>query len=109
MSAKIQTAPGDLETVRAFVNTVDIEDGAEADAAAIETLRAAANRAQVALEFSADGAHLAPRAGGVDGALGRMLGSVHAAMHDGTWARLKACPWHTCHYAFYDNTKNRSG
>lgn len=156
---KIQTAPGDLEAVREFVNTVDIEDGSEelsdpealavwltdhglvqtrpdataadlrraldvrealrtlllannggaADPDATETLHTAAERAHVALDFTPDGAHLEPRAGGVDGALGRLLGRVHAAMHDGTWARLKACPWHTCHYAFYDHTKNRSG
>jgi predicted RNA-binding Zn ribbon-like protein len=156
---KIQTAPGELEAVREFVNTVDIEDGAEeltdpealatwltehglaptrpdaseadlrrarqvrealrglllannggaAEPAATETLREAARRAQVALDFTADGAHLEPRADGVDGALGRLLGRVHTAMHDGTWARLKACPWHTCHYAFYDHTKNHSG
>jgi predicted RNA-binding Zn ribbon-like protein len=156
---KLQTAPGELETVRAFVNTVDLEDGTEelGDPAALATwlteqglvetrpkatatdlrhalevrealrallrannggepdddatatLRAAAERAQVALDFSADGAHLEPRAGGVDGALGRLLGRVHAAMHNGTWERLKACPWHTCHSAFYDHTKNHSG
>jgi predicted RNA-binding Zn ribbon-like protein len=156
---KNQTAPGDLETVRAFVNTVDLEDGTDeltdpgalatwltehglvetkpkasaadlrralevrealralllannggdADEDATGTLRAAARRAQVALDFSPDGSHLEPRAGGVDGGLGRLLGRVHAAMHDGTWARLKACPWHTCHSAFYDHTKNHSG
>jgi predicted RNA-binding Zn ribbon-like protein len=22
---------------------------------------------------------------------------------------LKACPWHTCHWAFYDHTKNSGG
>ena len=159
MARKQQNAPGDLEAVRAFVNTVDLEDGAEelsdppalvrwladhgliepgteateadvrnaiavrealrrqllanngadVDAASVDTLRAAARRARIGLDFRADGTHLEPQAGGVDGALGRLLGRVHAAQHDGTWARLKACPWHTCHYAFYDHTKNRSG
>ncbi|MFL5836415.1 MAG: CGNR zinc finger domain-containing protein [Solirubrobacteraceae bacterium] len=159
MAHKQQNAPGDLEAVRAFVNTVDLEDGAEelsdppslvrwladheliepgteatkadvrnaiavrealrrqllanngadVDAASVDTLRAAARRARIGLDFRADGTHLEPQAGGVDGALGRLLGRVHAAQHEGTWARLKACPWHTCHYAFYDHTKNRSG
>jgi predicted RNA-binding Zn ribbon-like protein len=156
---KRQEAPGRLELVREFVNSVDIEDATEelSDAAALErwlrardlleagaeageedlrhaigvrealraqlrahnggepdpeavaTLHDAANRAGVALRFSEHGSELAPTAGGVDGALGRLLTLVHAAEHDGTWQRLKACPWHTCHWAFYDNTKNHSG
>jgi predicted RNA-binding Zn ribbon-like protein len=159
MAAKQQHAPGDLEAVRAFVNSVDYEDAKEAlaDPASLvrwlaergliepdtkataadlrraidvrealraemrannggdhapdatETLRRAARRAKVALEFDAGGAHLEPQAGGVDGALGRLLGRVHAAQHDGTWSRLKACPRDTCRWAFYDNTKNASG
>jgi predicted RNA-binding Zn ribbon-like protein len=159
LAHKRQTAPGDLEAVRAFVNTVDLEDGSEEladpgalvrwladhelieagteatevdlrnaiavrealrrqllanngtepDAGSIDTLRAAARRARVGLDFRADGSHLEPQADGVDGALGRMLSRVHAAQYDGTWSRLKACPWHTCHAAFYDHTKNHSG
>jgi predicted RNA-binding Zn ribbon-like protein len=30
-------------------------------------------------------------------------------MAAGTWDRLKACRQETCRWAFYDNTKNRSG
>ena len=52
---------------------------------------------------------LEPETPGSDGALGRLLTIVHEAEHEGTWPRLKACPWHTCHWAFYDNTKNASG
>jgi predicted RNA-binding Zn ribbon-like protein len=159
MAKKHQDAPGELETVRAFVNSVDMEGGVEelsdpealtawlaghgllepgirATAADLDhaidvrealralmrantdgepaggapaTLRAAAARARLALDFVPDGSHLAPQAGGVDGALGRLLVHVHDAQHEGTWARMKACPWHTCHWAFYDHTKNRSG
>jgi predicted RNA-binding Zn ribbon-like protein len=75
----------------------------------VTTLRASAQRAGVGLEFEPDGSRLEPQAGGVDGALGRLLVAVHEAQHDGTWARMKACPWDTCHWAFYDHTKNRSG
>ena len=156
---KRQEAPGRLELVRGFVNTVDIEDGeekladpgalatwlrerdllepgaavgeedvrralevrealrgqlmanngGERDPGALAALDAAARRAGVQLRFEEPGPALAPAAGGVDGALGRLLAIVHAAEQDGTWPRLKACPWHTCHWAFYDNTKNRSG
>jgi predicted RNA-binding Zn ribbon-like protein len=159
LSSKHQDAPGELETVRAFVNSVDLGHGTEAlsdppalvhwladhdliaadasagaadlrqavgvrealralmsannggelDAEATATLRDAYARAQVSLEFGPDGSRLEPQAGGVDGALARLLIAVHAAQEDGTWARMKACPWHTCQWAFYDNTRNHSG
>ena len=159
MSSKHQGAPEELETVRAFVNSVDFEDeteqltdpqalvrwmadhdliardatagaadlrraidvrealralmrannGGEPATDATATLRAASERAKVALEFGLHGSFLEPHAAGVDGALGRLLVRVHDAQHNGTWKRMKACPWHTCHWAFYDNTKNRSG
>jgi predicted RNA-binding Zn ribbon-like protein len=159
MSHKRQEAPGRLELVRQFVNTVDIEDGEETltdpaalaawlresglaersakvgeeelrraiavrealraqlatnngqerDPAAVATLHEAAGRAGIALRFEPEGSKLEPSATGVDGALGQLLTIVHAAESDGTWARLKACPWHTCRWAFYDNTKNHSG
>ncbi len=51
---------------------------------------------------------IVPRATGVDGALGRVLAVVYAAMQDGTFGRLKACRNHDCRWAFYDYSKNRS-
>jgi predicted RNA-binding Zn ribbon-like protein len=85
-------------------------DDHEPDPAAAAVLDDAARRARVALRFGGDGhASVAPAAAGVDGALGRILGIVAAAQADGTWERLKACPWETCGWAFYDATKNRSG
>jgi predicted RNA-binding Zn ribbon-like protein len=158
-----QEAPGRLELVRSFVNTVDLEDPAadalgepdglrtwlvehelldegdgavreaerrravelrealrelllanhadhELDPAAVETVDAAARRARLELRFSPEGtAHVEPAARGVDGALGRLLSIVSDAQADGTWPRLKACPWDTCHWAFYDHSRNRSG
>jgi predicted RNA-binding Zn ribbon-like protein len=159
MTHKRQEAPGRLELVREFVNTVDFEageeeladpaglaawlrkqelleadadvgekdveraravrealrallmanNGAQRDPEAVATLHDAASRAGIALTFDPGGSRLAPEAGGVDGALGRLLTVVHEAEQAGTWPRLKACPWHTCHWAFYDNTKNASG
>ena len=158
MSSKHQGAPEELETVRAFVNSVDFEDeteeltdphalvrwladhdlierdaiagaadlrraidvrealralmrannGGDPSTEAMATLRGASERAKVALEFGPDGSSLEPHAAGVDGALGRLLVRVHAAQHDGTWQRMKACPWHTCHFAFYDRSRNHS-
>ncbi|HTN24608.1 MAG TPA: CGNR zinc finger domain-containing protein [Solirubrobacteraceae bacterium] len=154
-------APGDLETVRAFVNTLDIDHAIEElatpadlvgwlaahdllggaasaaatagdlrnavdlrealrahllahhgeplDPAAIETLDAAAMRAQLTVRFTGpDRTGLEPQAGGVDGALGRLLRIVGAAIDDGTWQRMKACPAETCQWAFYDTSRNRS-
>jgi predicted RNA-binding Zn ribbon-like protein len=152
-------APGGLELVRLFVNTVDFETGedaldtpealaawlaerdllpgdapvSEADRAravevrealralclenngeepapgARDVLRAAAAAAPVVILVEPDGPRLEPAVGGVPGALARLLAIVHAAMAEGTWARLKACPAHDCLWAFYDRSRNRSG
>jgi len=160
--SKQQDAPGDLELVRAFVNTLDIERGAEAlcspaalkewlserglasgeirptsadlrraiqvrealrevllshgsgspePSGAWQTLDEAAERARLSVRFGRDGAALLePAAAGVDAALGRLLAIVHGAVADrDAWTRLKACRLHTCEWAFYDHTKNRSG
>jgi predicted RNA-binding Zn ribbon-like protein len=155
-------APGPLETVRAFVNTLDVDDAVEllatpqalvawlaehdlldagehdvrATAAdlrratelrealrahllshhgdplpggAAATLDAASRRARLTVRFPApDETALAPEAGGVDGALGRLLAIVASAIEDGTWRRLKVCPADTCQWAFYDASRNRS-
>jgi len=85
-------------------------NGREVDPAAIRALDLAAERARLTVRFGADGrATLEAGAGGVDGALGRVLAAVHAGMEEGTWGRLKACANATCGWAFYDRSKNRSG
>jgi predicted RNA-binding Zn ribbon-like protein len=83
---------------------------APAPAPAARILDDAAARARVQLRF--DGAcagTLEPAAAGVDGAFGRLLAIVYESIAAGTWSRLKACREHTCEWAFYDHTKNRSG
>ena len=50
-----------------------------------------------------------PAAGGVDGALGRIVAAIHAAIGEDSWERLKACERDVCRWAFYDHSKNRSG
>lgn len=153
-------APGALETVRAFVNTLDVESGRdqlddpgkletwlrehglleeedqangggvrralalrealrvlllvnagqEVSPEALSTLNGTAERARLGLQFAEDGsARLEPGTGGLDGALGRLLAIASAAMADGSWSRLKACRADTCRWAFYDQTRNRSG
>ena len=77
---------------------------------AARTVDEAARRARLEVRFAQDGtASVAPAAGGVDAALGRLLTIVADAQAAGTWTRMKACPWETCRWAFYDNSKNRSG
>lgn len=155
-----QEAPGRLELVRSFVNSVDLEHGpddlsspdalvawlaerelldsgtgagpadlgraidvrealrelllAQHDAGhppakPLAVVDAAARRAKLELRFGSDGvARPEPGSEGVDGALGRLLAIVAAAQADGTWERLKACPWDTCRWAFYDHSRNKS-
>jgi predicted RNA-binding Zn ribbon-like protein len=159
--SKQQQAPGELELVREFVNTLDLEDGPEllndppqlaawlidhrlaepgmattnadlthaielrealravllahnggppAPETALAVLDDVSCRADVRLRFGREAiAKLEPKATGVDGALGRLLAIVHDSIALGTWQRLKACREHTCEWAFYDHTKNRSG
>lgn len=157
---KNQQAPGRLELVRLFVNTVDLEEDKDQlstpaelsrwlfehelipapvspDAAELrhaielrETLRTillahndgpaippeaadllddVACRARLQLRFRGGAIGLEPQAEGVDGGLGRLLAIVQSAVAQSTWDRLKACREHTCEWAFYDHTKNRSG
>jgi predicted RNA-binding Zn ribbon-like protein len=151
-------APGELELVRVFVNTLEVDEAVDelsSPAALTEWLRArgllqgkaatradlanarrlrealrvlllanngvsvrkeaavtlnrAARRAGLGVRFEAEGtARVQPDARGVDGALGRLLAIVSAAMADGSWERLKACRAEDCRWAFYDRARNRS-
>jgi predicted RNA-binding Zn ribbon-like protein len=71
-------------------------------------LERAARRARLQASFAADGPGLAPGAGGVPGALGQVVAAAFAAMLDGSWSRLKACPRDVCGWAFYDRSTNAS-
>jgi predicted RNA-binding Zn ribbon-like protein len=156
---ELKEAPGELELVRNFVNTLDVEDalddlgtpddlrvwfvtrdlmdrdepvtegdlrrtidvreglralllannGSPFDSSAVERLDRAASRAGLRLRFHAGGcAEFEPDATGVDGALARLLAIVAESRVEGEWPRLKACAEHTCEWAFYDKSKNRS-
>jgi predicted RNA-binding Zn ribbon-like protein len=79
--------------------------GVQADA--ISTLNHGLRAARVEIGLGADGTpHAESYAGGLDGALGRLLAILLDAMQDGTWRRLKACP--ECGWLFYDCSRNRS-
>jgi predicted RNA-binding Zn ribbon-like protein len=70
-------------------------------------LEAAARRARLEPAFGP--ARLVPAAGGLDGALGRVLAVAFAAMLDGRWARLKACPRDACGWVFLDRSHANRG
>ena len=91
------------EALRALLHA---NNGAPHDPAAEAVLDRAARRAGLEPAFGA--AALVPRAGGVDGAIGRVLAAAFAAMLDGSWRRLKACPREVCGWAFYDRSSNAS-
>ena len=69
-----------------------------------------AARARLRLHVDEDGAaRLEAEGTTVDAALGRLLVIVYRSMENDTWKRLKACRDDTCQWAFYDQSKNRSG
>ena len=82
-------------------------NGGPAAPEAHAVLEDAARRAGLAPVFAE--AALVPAAGGVDGALGRVLAVVFAAMLDGRWQRLKACPRDVCGWAFFDRSHANRG
>src|SRR5574341_2196740 len=83
--------------------------GSPAPAGSVAALNSALRRAGQSIAFSTVPAWVTePAAGGVDGAIGRLLGVVIQAMADGTWPRLKACANDRCRWAFYDWSRPRS-
>ncbi len=85
-------------------------NGLPLDAGRVARLDRAAARAGVRLQFRPGGdPELVPGGRGTDAALGRLMAIVAEAVATGTWERLKACPREECEWAFYDQSKNRSG
>jgi predicted RNA-binding Zn ribbon-like protein len=85
-------------------------DRAPIPAADLATLNAVAGRAGLTVTLTDDGAWR-PHVGtpGVDGALGRLLVLMSDAVSDGTWPRLKVCANDACQWAFYDESRARTG
>jgi predicted RNA-binding Zn ribbon-like protein len=94
------------EAIRALLVA---NNGGQLDPQAIVRLNDAAADAHLRVRFTGEGrGQLVPDESGVPGALASILGVTYTAMADETWPRLKACREHTCQWAFYDNSKNRS-
>jgi len=152
------SVPQELELVRAFVNTYDVEDGvdslgtpealagwlverslatgdltptkgevrragalrealrdhllanngAELPESSAETVAQQSGRSGLHVEIRNGSVVLSASAGGVDGALGRILVAVATSMLDDSWPRLKVCAADTCRWAYVDRSRNRS-
>jgi len=75
----------------------------------IATLNGAVSASRLLPRFGSDGrASLEPHADGVEGALGRIVAAVFAAVNEKDWTRLKLCGSPTCRWAFYDQSRNHS-
>src|SRR5215212_4660281 len=93
------------EALRALMHA---NNGAPEEPGARGVLEAAAARAELRATLPSEGPELVPARGGVDGALGRVVAAAFAAMLDGSWSRMKACPREVCGWAFYDRSSNAS-
>ena len=98
-----------IELREAIRELVSAHAGLPHDPAAGEVVNAAGARAGLHPVLDDPGTRIEPSASGVDGALGRIVAAIHAAIVEGTWTRLKACDRHNCRWAFYDRSKNQSG
>jgi len=75
----------------------------------VATLNGAIAASRLRARFGSDGkARLDPEAQGVEGALGRIVAAVFAAMGEEDWTRLKACDSRSCRWVFYDRSRNHS-
>jgi predicted RNA-binding Zn ribbon-like protein len=110
--ARATLSPADLERARdvreAIRALLAANTGDPLDTVALRKLNRAAEASPMTVRFDEEGSTLLPRQSGIDGALGRIIGTVFRSMADGTWTRLKACRRHTCQWAFYDASKNGS-
>ena len=131
--SSITPAPGRLEIVRAFVNTLDVELGTDTLSSpwertvreairsalaanhdrttvpppALRVLDEAAERVGLSVRFAADSSFaLRPTR---RGRVAEVLVAMTSAMSDGTWSRLKVCADDECLWAFYDNSRARTG
>jgi predicted RNA-binding Zn ribbon-like protein len=85
-------------------------NGTAVERRTIRELNQLARDARMVIAFGEDGtARLDPSVRGVDAGLARILAAVLVAKLTGQWMRLKSCANETCHWAFYDASKNRSG
>jgi predicted RNA-binding Zn ribbon-like protein len=105
-AADLRHAIAVREAIRGVIGA---NSGASVYPVDVATLNEAASASRLRIRFGSDGkARLEPEAGGVVGAMGRIVGSAFTAMAEPGWTRLKLCDSETCRWVFYDQSRNHS-
>jgi len=98
-----------IELREALRAAIVAHNGGDPDPHSTRELERTAEGGQLSVRFEADGTvTLAPRAGGMEGTLARLLVPVARAAADGSWQRVKGCAADDCQWAFYDQSRNHS-
>jgi predicted RNA-binding Zn ribbon-like protein len=108
-----ELAPADVQRLHELRESLRgmmlANNGAEVSARDLEPVRAAAERSRFRLAFDAEGGlALTPARADLSGFEATLLLALEHLQCHGVWPRLKACTDETCHWAFYDTTRNRS-
>lgn len=119
VAGRVEPTPSDLRRALALRETLrslayaNADPDADADgrtgADGLSRLGAAAGPIALELTFDADRPMLAGGGRGTSRGLDTLLAITAESMLTGTWSRLKACPGPDCGWAFYDNSRNRTG
>lgn len=113
MEPGMPAGAGDLKHAIAVREAIRGVIGANSGAAVypvdVATLNGAIGASRLRARFGPDGrARLEPEADGVEGALGRLVAAVFAAMAEEDWSLLKVCGSRSCRWVFYDRSRNHS-
>ena len=93
----------------AIRGAIGVNSGGSIYPVEVATLNGAVSASRLLPRFGPGGkARLEAHAEGVEGALGRIVAALFAAMNEENWNRLKLCDSSTCRWAFYDQSKNQS-
>lgn len=100
-----------VELREALRRLLQVNNGAALERDAIEALNEVISDATLSVSFDLDEGKpaLAVRGSGPGAVVAPIVAIVYEAMVNGTWERLKVCPADDCQWAFYDESKNRSG
>jgi predicted RNA-binding Zn ribbon-like protein len=112
--------PGTRVSAEEHARTLAVREGLRAlgranngealDTSLVAAMNAAAGRLPLVADVTdSETWRLGPAKRGVDGFLAGLLGTLVAAMADGSWSRVKACRNDTCRWLFFDQSRNRSG
>lgn len=114
LDRRARLGPGDREralAVREGLRALAFANNEQPlDADAVAGLRRASAGAGTEIRIEPDGPRFVPPSTtALDAALGALLALTAAAMLEGIWPRLKACPGRSCGWVFYDHSRNQNG